>query len=197
MTAWVERVRWRRRGAWLWPAFVALTVADAVVGSELPPVGDTQSLYAAALLGAALNLLGVIVLSWPLSLLIRRVRPDLPKVVARDYAGTALVMAVTVGLLTAGLAHRSTVEAHQSALTEAATRAEAWIGTRAPAQFRRNAASINTFTIQPGRLYRSCAPGAQPSRSYCVIVKIWLPSARSVSFAGTEPNSVFALGVGQ
>jgi hypothetical protein len=196
MEAWVARVRWRRRGAWLWPTFVCLTAADAAIGHELPPLGDTLSLFAAALLGAALNLFGVIVLSWPLSLLLRRSRPDLPKVVARDYAGTALVLAVTAGLLAAGLLHRSTVLAHESALQDAATRAEAWIGARAPAQFKRHATRVDTLTIEPGRLYRSCVPGAVSTRSYCVIVRMWLPSPRSVSFAGYEPNSVFAQGVG-
>src|SRR5437763_1211339 len=105
----LTRALWRRRGAWLWPVFVCLTVADAVIGHALPPIGDTQSVFAAALLGAALNLFAVIVLSWPLSLLLRRLRPDLPKLVARDYAGTFLVAAVTAVLLSTGLMHRATV----------------------------------------------------------------------------------------
>ncbi len=195
--AWVSRVLWRRRGAWLWPVFVALTAADAVIGHAWPPIGDTQSVFAAALLGAALNLFAVIVLAWPLSLLLRRVRPDLPKLVARDYAGTLLVAAVTAVLLLTGLLHRATVLSHQHALRDAATRAEAWIGAHAPDQFRRNAALLNTFTIEAGRLYRSCVPGASANRSYCVVVKTWLPSQRSVSFAGHESNAVFALGAGQ
>jgi hypothetical protein len=196
MDAWVARVRWRRRGAWLWPAFVCLTAADAVIGHVWPPLGDTQTVAAAALLGAALNLAGVIVLSWPLSLVFRRARPDLPKVVARDYAGTFLVATVTVGLLIAGLAHRATVQAHSMALRDAVARAEAWIGTRAPDPYRRNAAFIDTYTIEAGRLYRSCVPGASAKRNYCVIIKMWLPTAKSVSFAGHEPNAVFALGAG-
>lgn len=193
--AWLTRVRWRRRGAWLWPAFVALTAADAVIGHELPPLGDTQQIFAAALLGGILNLLGVVLLTWPLSLLIRRLRADLPVVVARDYAGTLVVSVVTAALLAAGLVHHSVVVQHRDDLWDASTRAEAWIGVHAPAQFRHDAADINTFTIEAGRLYRSCVtiPGG---RSYCAVVKLWLPAARSVSFAGYEPNSVFATGVG-
>ncbi len=194
MSAWVARVRWRRRGAWMWPAFVAFTVLDAVLGHSLPPTGDSQSLAAAALLGAALNLGGVIVLSWPLSLLLRRVRPDLPAMIARDYAGSFVIVVVTAGLLFTGIAHRSSVVEQQQALRDASVRAEAWIGAHAPAQFMRNAALVNTFTIEPGRLYRSCVPGG--GRSYCVVIRMWLPSARSVSFAGYEPNSVFGQGVG-
>ena len=74
--------------------------------------------------------------------------------------------------------------------------AEAWIGARAPATFRREAARLDTLTIEPGRLYRSCVTSADGNRSYCVIVKMWLPMARSVTFAGHERNAVFATGVG-
>jgi hypothetical protein len=163
-----------------------LTAADAVIGHELPPLGDSQRIFAAALLGGIFNLLGVIVLSWPLSLVLRRVRPDLPALVARDYAGTLVVVAITAALLGAGIAHRSTILQRSTNARDAATRAEAWIGARAPAAFRRDAA----------RLYRSCVTSADGMRSYCVIVKMWLPAARSVTFAGHEPNAVFATGVG-
>ena len=192
----VARLRWRRRGAWLWPAFVVLTAADAVIGHELPPAGEGQAIFAAVLLGGFLNLLGVILLSWPLSLLLRRLRPDLPAVVARDYAGTFVVAAVTAALLGIGLAHRSTVLAHRSEMREAAVRAEAWIGARAPDPFRREATHLNTFAIEPGRLYRACVTSGAGGRSYCVIVRMWLPGARSVTFAGHESNAVFATGVG-
>lgn len=192
----LARLRWRRRGAWLWPTFVVLTAADAFIGHELPPTGDGQRIFAAVLLGGFFNLLGVIVLSWPLSLLLRRVRRDLPAVVARNYAGTFVVAAITATLLGVGLAHRSTVLAHRSAMREAAVRAEAWIGARAPDPFRRQAAHLNTFAIEPGRLYRACVATSDGSRSYCVIVRMWLRGARSVTFAGHESNAVFATGVG-
>src|SRR4051794_41846030 len=37
---WVTRLRWRMRGAWLWPAFIALTVAEGVALDLLPISGD-------------------------------------------------------------------------------------------------------------------------------------------------------------
>jgi hypothetical protein len=192
----LARFRWRRRGAWLWPTFITLTAADALIGHELPPAGSSQEIFAAALLGGILNLIGVIVLSWPLSLLLRRMRPDLPAVIARDYAGTFVVVAVTIALLGVGFAHRQTIAQQRSDARDAAARAEAWIGARAPAQFRREAARLDTYTIEPGRLYRSCVANASGRESYCVVVKLWLPMERSVTFAGHEPNSVFATGVG-
>src|SRR5436190_674323 len=119
-----------------------------------------------------------------------------PAVIARDYAGSFVVVAVTSVLLGVGIAHRQTIAQQRNDARDAAARAEAWIGARAPAQFRREAARLDTFTIEPGRLYRSCVTNASGTESYCVIVKLWLPMARSVRFAGHEPNSVFATGVG-
>ncbi len=192
---WVHRLRWRRRGAWLWPVFVAAVAADAVLGHLRPPAGDSQSLPAGALAGLALNLLAVLLLSRPLGALLRRVRGDLPGVVARNYAGTSVVIAVTAALLAAGEVHHASVVANQNALRDATVRAEAWIGDRAPAEFRRNMTLADTFAIQPGSIYRTCVPGSHAGRAYCVIVKTQLPFARSVSFAGSEPNAIFAQGV--
>jgi hypothetical protein len=81
-------------------------------------------------------------------------------------------------------------------MRDATARAQAWIGDRAPATFRRNLERVTTFAIQPGSIYRSCVPSTDGDRTYCVIVKTQLPFARSVSFAGYEPNSLFAAGAG-
>jgi hypothetical protein len=193
--AWLVRLRWRRRGAWLWPAFVALTLADAFVGHALPPAGNSQSFVAAGLLGLVLNVLAVLLLSRPGAAFIRRRRPDLPVVVARDYAGTTTILSVAVALLAVGLIHRPSIQAHDRDLREAVARAQAWIGDRAPAEFRRNAEHLNTFEIQPG-IYRTCVPSADGRRAYCVIVKTQLPFQQSVRFDGYEPNSLFSEGVG-
>ncbi len=193
---WLVRLHWRRRGAWLWPAFVTMIAVDAVIGHALPPAGESQSLAAAALGGLVLNLLGVLLLSRPLGALLRRARPDLPVVVARNYGGTGVVLAVSAALLALGLAHHAAVVSTENALRDAMARAQAWIGDRAPAEFRRNVEQLDTYAIQPGSVYRTCVPSAYRSRSYCVIVKTYLPFARSVSFAGYEPNSVFASGLG-
>jgi hypothetical protein len=104
---------------------------------------------------------------------------------------------MTSALLAAGLVHRSAVLADRSALREAIARAEAWIGDRAPAEFRRNAALIDTFTIQSGNVYRSCVPSSvHRRRSFCVIVQPQLPLNKSVRYAGSEPNWLFAEGAG-
>jgi hypothetical protein len=195
-SGWLHRVWWRRRGAWLWPLFVLATVADAVLGHVRPPLGDAQSVASAALVGLVLNLLAVLLLSRPLGALIRRGRQDLPSVVARNYAGTALVAAVTTALIAIGVVHHDTIVANQRMLRDATVRAQAWIGDHAQSQFRRHVVFADTLVIEPGRIYRTCVPGDELSRTYCVIVKMQLPFSRSVAPAGHTPNSVFAEGVG-
>ncbi len=195
LRGWLTRIRWRRRGAWLWPLFIVLTILDAVIGHALPPQGQTESLVAAALLACVLNLIAVVLGSRPLGAVLRHYRPDLPRVVARDYAGRAVVVAVAAALAAVGLLHHSTIVADHRAMQDAIGRAQAWIGDRAPAEFRREVQLVNAFTIEAG-IYRICVPGAGGTRSYCVIVKESLPFQRSVSFAGSESNAVFAAGVG-
>jgi hypothetical protein len=194
VAAW-SRLRWRRRGAWLWPTFVGATVADAVIGSTLPPSGEGEALVAAGVVGLAANLIGVVAISWPAAAVLRHYRRDLPVIVARDYAGTTVVAVITVAILAIGLAHHSAVLHDRRALQDAIVRAQAFIGDRAPAEFRRNLQWISTFAIQPGSVYRACVPSLDGRRTYCVIVDTTEPFARSVRFGGYESNSTFSTGV--
>ena len=188
------RLRWRRAGAWLWPSFVAFTIVDAVIGHDLPPAGSTETLFAAALLGLFLNLLGVLFLSRPLGWALRRVRPDMPHVVARDYGGTIVVLALTATLVLAGVIHRPAIQASQRAMQDAIARAQAWIGDRAPDEFRRNLQMVSLLAIQTGTIYRACVPNVENTKSYCVVVNRSLPFDQSVTFSGYEPNATLASG---
>lgn len=192
--AWIARMRWRWRGAWLWPTFAVATIVDGVLMHALPVAGSAQTVVGAILAGMVLNLLAVVLLSRPLGNLLRRRRTDMPVSVARNYAGTFAVLLITATILSIGLAHHSTIVAQQHALDDAIVRAEAYIGGHAPAEFRVNVNHTDTYTIQPGAVYRTCVPNRPDTRTYCVIVKIALPLARSVVPAGYEPNSVFSQG---
>ena len=190
------RMRWRRTGAWLWPSFVA---ADRRRRRRRPPApagGHDRDVVAAALLGLVVNVIAVILLSRPLGMLLRRVRPELPMVVARDYAGTCVVFVVAAGLLVrrhrAPTADRGAPARHRDAIA----RAQAWIGDRAPDTFRRNLQFVSLLAIEPGTIYRACVPSLDGKRSYCVIVNRDLPFQNSVTFSGYEPNSVLGAGTG-
>ncbi|HXD67459.1 MAG TPA: hypothetical protein VNV17_22720 [Solirubrobacteraceae bacterium] len=193
--AWIARARWRWRGAWLWPTFVAAAFLDGVIARVRPFVGDRQSLAGGLLAGLVLNLLAVLFLSRGLGAAVRRVRGDMPVGVARNYGGTIAVVLVSAGLLAGGVARHAGIVDNQRALRDAVVRAVAYIGDHAPQAFRADARQTDTFTIQAGSVYRTCVSSQDGRRSYCVIVKPRQPLQRSVVFAGYEPNGLFAEGV--
>jgi hypothetical protein len=193
--AWLARVRWRYRGAWLWPMFVVLSLGDGLIGHALPVSGRQQSVVGGIVVGLGLNLVAVVLLSRPLGAALRRRRRDLPTGVARNYGGTLCLVLITLGFFAAGQANRANLRSDAAAYRDAVVRAVAYIGDRAPVEFRRNAAHADTFVIQPDSIYRTCVPNSSHSRTYCVIVRRSLPFSRSVVFDGYEPNSVFGAGV--
>jgi len=193
-SAWLHRARWRWRGALLWPTFAIAVAVDALIVHARPFLGDGQSIVGGVLAGMILNLLGVVLLSGVAGMLLRRVRPDMPSAVARNYGGTAVVVLVSAGLLAVGESRHAGIVARQRVLHDAIVRAEAYIGLRAPAQFRVNADRPDILTIQPGTRYRVCVPSRAGSRYYCVIVDPQLPLAKSVVPAGSEPNWSLATG---
>ncbi len=100
-------MRWRMRGAWQWPTFFAVTLIDGAVLSALPFYADGPGGFVpGVLLAGFANLIAVAVLAPLGGRLVRRRRPDLPKLVASNYAGTALVSAILVLLVAGGIAHR-------------------------------------------------------------------------------------------
>ena len=74
------------------------------------------------LLAAFVNLLAVAVVAPLLGLALRRRRPDLPRFIASDYAGTWLLLAITAAFVVGGLAHRAEAQA-ESARENAVARA--------------------------------------------------------------------------
>ena len=105
-----------------------------------------------------------------------------------------MVLALTATLLFVGVMHRPAIQASQRAMRDAIARAQAWIGDRAPDEFRRNLQVVSLIAIQAGTIYRACVPNVQNTKSYCVIVDRSKPLDRSVRFSGYEPNAMLASG---
>src|SRR5919107_3352912 len=92
---WTARLRWRLRGATMWPAFLLALVVDTVLLRALPIAGDqAPDVVAAALLGCFFNLIAVAVGAPLLGRIVRGRRPSLPRVVPDHRAGTVLLPAV-------------------------------------------------------------------------------------------------------
>jgi hypothetical protein len=192
--AWIARTRWRWRGAWMWPAFVVLAIADGWIGQALPVNPPRQSVISGIVVGLVLNLICIVVLSPPVGALLRRVRGDLPVAIARNYAGVLCVLLVTAGFVGIGLAKRSTIMHDSATMHDAVVRAAAYIGDHAPAPFAARADHLDVVAIQEGSIYRVCVDNAAGTRYYCVVVREGLPLARSVTPDGSEPNATLARG---
>jgi hypothetical protein len=189
------RLRWRLSGAWLWPSFAVLTAADAVMVHDLPLSGDSGfSLVGAWLFAAVLSLLGIAFLSGLMGRLVRRLRPDMPKAVARNYGGALVTLAVSCALLAGGLIHHPAVVTDRAAIHEAVARATGYIGEHAPAAFRENLRMLVTIPLQTPVIYRSCVPNAVSTRHYCVVVDLRRPFGRGVRYSGAESNGILTQG---
>ena len=180
----------------MWPAFVALTFVDGVVGHLLPPAGTTETLVAATLLGLVVN----VIAGGPAVAPARHAAaPRAARHARRRGARLRRHRGRRRGHRAAhgrGLAHRPEIQARQRDTADAIARAQAWIGDRAPDTFRRNLQFVSLLAIVPGTIYRACVPSVDGRRSYCVIVNRDLPFQNSVTFSGYEPNSVLDAGAG-
>jgi MFS family permease len=166
--AW-RRLRWRRRGAWQWPAFALLTAVDAVVLALVPFYTDGPGgLYPSLLVAAFLNLVVVAVLAPLAARLVRRRRPDLPRIVARDYAGTALLGVLAAALLAGGLVHRPAAAASAAERRAVVAGVHAYVLSQEPA-LRGALAGIDVIELEP-RYFRACVPRPEPQRWLCLFV---------------------------
>jgi hypothetical protein len=166
----LTRLRWRLRGAWMWPTFVALTVFDALLLGALPIAGETGPDFVPGLLLAGfMNLVAVAVIAPLVGLVLRGRRTGLPRVVANDYAGTALVVVVSVVLLAVGLIHRPAIQEAKRDRAASLAAVQRYVLMRAPAQYRAHVALVDTARMDSD-LFRTCVPGARPERALCLFV---------------------------
>ena len=167
---WQSRLRWRLRGAMLWPTFVAAVVIEAVLLDRLPISGDDgPGLFAAVLLAGFANLI-IVAAAAPLAgRWLRRRRPGMPPVIATDRAGAVLVAAGGALVIALGLAHHSSVRAAHADLGAQAASARRFFISQAPREFQANVDHLNTVK-QGDHLYRTCVAGSHPGRAFCVFV---------------------------
>ena len=102
------------------------------------------------------------------------------------------MLLVSAALLAAGLLHHRTVARDGRALADAHARAVAWIGTYAPAPFRRHVELADTVAVVPGHIYRTCAHDPASGRAWCVVVR----AGGGIRRDGGTPNAVFEAGRG-
>jgi hypothetical protein len=189
---WANRLRWRMRGATLWPAFVVAVAVDALLLELLPIEGDDgPGLFAAGILAGFLNLFVVAVAAPLAGLALRRRRGGTPAVVATDQAGTVLLAVVAVLVAGLGLAHRPAVREADADLAAQAAVARQFVLAHAPSQYQDNVDRLSTWK-QGANLYRTCVPGRDPRRAFCVIVNTERSTPTVVRDRDQRPNGTAA-----
>jgi hypothetical protein len=180
-----RRLRWRLRGAWQWPAFVVLTVVDAVLIARLPFQGEGADAIGAMLLAGFFNLVAVALLAPVFGMLLRRRRRDLPFMIARDYAGTALLVAITFGLVVGGASHRSAVLAEHADQRAVFGAVHDYVVESEP-RFVDGLEAMSTRRLETDR-YRACVQGPE-KLPICLFVNTDQSPAGVRRDTSREPN---------
>jgi len=171
---WTSRLRWRFRGAWQWPAFAALTLADAAILHLLPPIGTGIDLFLALILASFGNLFLVgAVAPWLARRLTERQSREVaegpPAEVVHDRTATTLLALGAVGLLAAGLGSRPLVVSETKATEENARLVESYVMRNGSDEVKRNLDSANTRRLSAG-YFRTCVALDDKRRAFCMFV---------------------------
>jgi hypothetical protein len=174
---WPTRIRWRLRGAWMWPSFVILTFLDGLLLHRLPPVRTGVDLIPAMLLATFANLvlIGAVGPWLARRLWARRpaADPDSPAKaqleVLTDRIGTGLLLAGVLGVVSAGLAARPTVVAETDATERAAEAMLRHIEHSGNEELIRNKETANTARLSEG-YFRTCIAHDDRRRYFCYFI---------------------------
>ncbi|MDQ3645067.1 MAG: hypothetical protein M3356_06135 [Actinomycetota bacterium] len=176
---WTSRIRWRLRGATLWPAFVITTLLDGLILDLLPPVATAGLNYVEGVLIATFgNLFLVGALAPFLTKRLarrRRVAPAGGAAVGvevellRDRVGTALLAAGVVASLASGLANRPLIVSETEASEQNARVVQDYVNLSGDEELRRNIETANTIRLGEG-YFRTCIARDDRDRFVCLLV---------------------------
>lgn len=162
----------------MWPAYAVLTLLDALILHELPPVREGVDFIPGLIVASFGNLfLMGAVAPWLGKRLAQREREaagnGVPLAVRtevlKDRTAAVLLATATVGLVVAGLGNREVYVAETEALEDAAVAARGYVESNAPEEIRRNVEAINTDRLEED-YFRMCVPFDDRTRAYCLFV---------------------------
>lgn len=191
---WARRLRWRFRGAWMWPAFLALTVADGLLLHELPPQSTGIDVVPGLIIASFGNLfLMGAVAPWIAHRLEQRQQraPDerqLPFEVLRDRSATVLLVAGLAGVVAAGLAARPAVITETNATQANAKAIRAYVEEHGTAEERRNLHAADTVRLAKG-YFRTCVPRGDGRTAWCYFVDTNKRPPKLTSDPSALPNA--------
>ena len=192
---WPARIRWRLRGAWMWPTFIAITLLDGVVLHELPPVQEGYPLIAGILIATFANLVLIGAVAPWLARRIWRRRPSAapgapPRAqleVLTDRIGTGLLLASLVGLVAAGLAAKPVVVAETEEKERAATELYRYVMGHGSNELRRNL-EASDMVRQGDDYFRACIPHDDRDDRTCYLLDVRRRDVRIEEDPSSLPN---------
>jgi hypothetical protein len=177
---WTRRLRWRLIGAWRWPLFLVLTVADGLIVHWLPPSGR-QVLFVPALVicsFANLFLIGAVA-PWLARRIVARQGERPPSStfppanhleLLTDRIASIVLVVATVGLLIAGAGNHRTAVCDTDRVCHVGDAAHAFVDAHAPPEIRHNFELLDTRRLGDGSLFRSCVAYDDRRRAYCMFI---------------------------
>ena len=200
---WPSRLRWRLRGATQWPAFVLLTLADALVMDALPPVGTIGLNLVEGILIATFANLFIVGAAAPLltrMLVDRRAQvvasgggappSRAEREVLQDRMATALLVAGLLAVLAAGLANKRVIVSESDATTANAEAVSEYVERSGSEELIRNRDTANTVRLGEG-YFRTCIARDDRERYFCLFVDTRQDPPEVVEDPSAEPNTVF------
>lgn len=201
---WTRRLRWRLRGATLWPTFLVVTLIEGVLLHLLPPLRFGFS--AAGVPVAA----GIIIATFANLFLVGAVTPFLARrlvdrrgprgsgqvsdeallELTKDRTGTVLLALGTLGVLASGLASIPLINGETDERNQAAEALVSYVQGHAPPEIKR---SNDEGVVQTARLgdglFRSCIPFDDRRRYYCLVIDTNRDPVRVVRDRSAVPNA--------
>jgi hypothetical protein len=175
---WTRRLRWRLRGALMWPAFAVFTIGDGLLLHFLPPNTTGVKLIPGIIIASFANLFLIgAVANWIARRLVARERTahaherrdPLPREVILDRTATILLGLAALGLFFAGLGNRPVIVSETNATHEAAVRARNFVEAHGTPQAKANLQDANTRRLAEG-YFRVCVNLNNRARAFCMFV---------------------------
>ncbi len=196
---WTSRIRWRLRGATVWPAFVLTTMLDGLILDLLPPVATTGLNYLEGVLIATfgnLFLVGALAPFLTKRLTQRRqaalaggAPPEVEGELLRDRVGTALLAAGVLASLASGLANRPLIVSETEASEQNARVVQDYVNHAGDEELRRNIQTANTIRLGEG-YFRTCIARDDRDRFVCLLVNTEKQPAEVKRDPSAVPNNL-------
>jgi hypothetical protein len=193
---WTHRLRWRMRGALMWPLFAILTIGDGLLLHFLPPNRTGVRLIPGLIIAmfANLFLVGVVAPFIARRLVARERqahkaegREPVPPEVFLDRSASSLLIVATIGLAIAGLGNRPVIVSETKATEENARLVESYVNAHGTAEVKANLQTANSKRLSDGT-FRTCINLNDRSKAFCMYVDTKKKTV--VPDASQRPNSV-------